>query len=736
MQLNCTLPDAIRDKLTGLAGPGETIRYSLASDLTLGRQFGESYIVVTDTKVAVCDSESHIEAVPIAAIKEVEVDELFGSGRLIVTTDAGKTVLLYYSKALVPEFAVLCRVISDLSQGRVPELPEDHERAYCPKCGAPLPERGSNCPMCVHNLAVLMRLIGLMGPYRFRSIVLIVTNLLIVASQMGPPYITKMIMDDVLTKKNEGHLLWWIAAMAGCALLMLVARYVGLGLSCWLAGRVVADLRSRLHEHLQGLQMRYFNRRESGEITARVMHDTDELQRFLIDGLPYLLVNSISFVAIAIVLLMLDVKLALLVFLPVPMLLIGGGWFWHRLIPLFHSRGSRMGSLHSILDETIHGIRAIKAFSQEKKRSRDFAATNETFFRVGFNIDRTFIGFSEVMGFVMTLGVTAVWFLAATRIMHNDPSITIGTLWAFVGYIWLFYSPLQWYTAMERWMTHAFSGAERIFAMFDSPPEVYDAPDAVSLPAIKGAISFKDVRFSYERGKEVMKGVSFEIAPGEMIGLVGKSGAGKSTIINLICRFYDVDSGLITVDAVPLKKLKIEQLRRQIGMVMQDSFLFNGTILENIRCGSPGASFEDVVRAARAANAHDFILDKEDGYDTVIGEGGVSLSGGEKQRISIARAVLYDPPILILDEATSSVDSETEKAIQEAIANLVQSRTTIAIAHRLATLRHANRLIVVEDGKIAEMGTHDELLAKDGIYAKLVKMQTELNQLRSQVWSV
>jgi len=330
--------------------------------------------------------------------------------------------------------------------------------------------------------------------------------------------------------------------------------------------------------------------------------------------------------------------------------------------------------------------------------------------------------------------VTAVWFFAARRIAGGDPTLSKGDLLAFVMYIWLFYGPLQWFSVVLNWMSHAFAGAERIFAVLDTEPEIYEAPQAVHLPHIRGEIRFEDVHFSYERGKEVIKGVDLQIEPGEMIGLVGKSGAGKSTIINLICRFYDADSGLIRIDRHPIGRIRLQDLRTQIGIVMQEPFLFRASVLENISYGAPDTEFADVVRAAKAANAHGFIVDKEHGYDTVIGEGAEQLSSGEKQRIAIARAILHDPPILILDEATSSVDSETERAIQEATAELVRNRTTIAIAHRLATLRNANRLVVVDEGKIAEVGTHDELLAAEGIYAGLVKTQAALSELRSKVW--
>ena len=282
------------------------------------------------------------------------------------------------------------------------------------------------------------------------------------------------------------------------------------------------------------------------------------------------------------------------------------------------------------------------------------------------------------------------------------------------------------------WMNNAFAGAERIFAVLDTRPEEYEHRDSIQDPVIQGNIVFKDVHFSYEKGKEVLKGIDFDIQQGEMIGLVGKSGMGKSTLINLICRFYQPDSGQIVLDGKPLDQYKLQDLRHSIGIVMQDPFIFYGSIRENIAYGRPDASIEKVIEAAQAANAHEFIVEKEFGYDTIIGENGVELSGGERQRITISRAILQDPAILILDEATSLVDSETEQEIQAAINVLVRNRTTIAIAHRLGTLRNADRLLVIDDGKIVEQGTHDDLLTTDGIYARLVRIQSELNELNAR----
>ena len=337
--------------------------------------------------------------------------------------------------------------------------------------------------------------------------------------------------------------------------------------------------------------------------------------------------------------------------------------------------------------------------------------------------ERLMFAFFTVTNFIMSFGVFFVWYIGGSQILKGE--MTLGALMAFLSYLWMLYQPMRWFGDFYSFILRAFAGAQRVFEVVDATPEPFDRPDAIRKPHIEGHLLFKQVYFGYDPGKPVLKGIDLEVAAGEMIGLVGKSGAGKSTLINMICRFYDPDRGQVLVDGVPMNDLDLHDLRSQIGMVHQQPFLFEGSIADNIAYGKPGATFDEIIRSAMAAEAHEFIVRKPDGYDMNVGERGNRLSGGEKQRISIARAILHDPRILILDEATSSLDTPTEKKIQAAIARLVKGRTTFAIAHRLSTLRSANRLVVVDEGKVAEVGTHEELMERQGIFYRLVKTQQE-----------
>ena len=723
------IPHALAD---GLAGSFHPV-VAVAGDLDGEGHAGVSWVGSDGSRLLALGPGAAPVELALSDVTEVKIEELFGASRLTVTADGRHHVLATFSRNLVSEFAALARALDDLREGRPLLLPEKLERSTCERCGAPLPERGATCPRCLSRTGVLLRLVELLRPYRGRVALLMVWATLGVGTAMVPPLTYKMIADRVLEGGRHEELPLWVGLMLAAFLASAGFQFLTKWSNAWLGARIVADMRARLHARAQRLQLTYHHRHESGALVGRVMSDTGELQHFLIDGMPYFLVNVLSFAIIAAVLVVLDWRLALLVFLPVPVLVLGGAGFWRVLKPLFHKHGNRVGRLHTILSESIQGVQAVKSLGQERRRESEFEGANEQLFGVNVGVDRTFQAFFGTMSVMMALGTVLVWYAGGAAIIHGTTGIGLGTLLAFVGYMALFYGPLQWFSAVLNWATNALTAAERIFAVIDQPEEGRTRGVAVEPGRVRGGIRFERVRFSYERGREVIRGMDLDVAPGEMVGLVGKSGAGKSTIINLVSRFYDPDSGSVTVDGVDLRDLDLAAWRRQVGVVAQNPFLFNASILENIRYGDPAAPMERVVAAARAARAHDFIVAKEDGYDSVVGDGGSALSGGERQRVAIARAILHDPPVLILDEATSAVDSETEQQIQEAIAALVAGRTTLAIAHRLATLRNADRLVVIEDGAIVEQGSHEELLAlEDGHFARLVRLQTEINRLRAE----
>lgn len=715
------------------AADGEVAEYCFRADLMLDGRFGDAIVILNSRRIVSFDRTGEPRHVLMCDLQGVETEELFCSSKLTALVDGGRVTLARYSKNCVAEFNLLRRIIDDYRCGRKPVLPDELERSVCVSCGTPLPDQGATCPRCLSRHYIGLRLLGLLTAHKLHVALLVGSSCLAVAFSMLPPYTYKMIADRVLLGEKPNELPYWAAIMAVAFFFESVFRFVTTWINAQLGAEIVGALRSQLHTKAQQLRMTYHNRHDSGEIIGRIMHDSGELQNFIVDGLPFFLVNVLSSTSIAAILILINWRLALFVFLPVPVLIFGGKYFWSKLRPMFHKFGNRRGRIHTILSESLRGVRAVKSMSQEDRRSRQFDGENDRLIAVDVGLSRVFASFFSSMSLAMGLGITLVWYFGSRWILLGPSEaepVELGTLLAFAGYTAMFYGPLQWFSAVFNWMGNALASAERVFAVLDQPIETHGG-STKRIGHTDGQITFRDVHFSYERGTEVIKGFDLEIAAGSMIGLVGKSGAGKSTIINLLCRFYDPDSGAILIDGEDLKGIELRDWRRKIGIVMQAPFLFDATIEENISYGTPHASFREVVAAAKRAQAHDFITKKEDGYDTLVSS--VSLSGGEKQRIAIARAILHDPPVLILDEATSAVDAGTEKKIQLAIANLVVGRTTIAISHRLATLRNADRLIVIEDGRILEQGTHDELLSiPDGHFASLVRLQSDINKLRTE----
>ncbi|HEY3257020.1 MAG TPA: DUF1854 domain-containing protein, partial [Polyangiaceae bacterium] len=548
-----------------------------------------------------------------------------------------------------------------------------------------------------------------------------------------PPYLTLPLVDRVLVPWQEArgagletayHDLWlYLGGLAGAAVVAWMLAWAQGAVLAWVSELISADLRNRTFSHLQRLSLQYFGGKRTGDLISRISSETDRLCSFLSDTLIDFITDVLMVVGTSIVLFALDPLLAAAALASFPPI----AWFMMRVrgaLTQGFLRGNRAWALMTnILSDTIPGIRVVKAFSQERREIARFAQANQAIVTNNNKVNTLWTSFWPLVALFNQLGLLVVWAVGAWQILHHQ--ITVGVLTAFIAYISRFYTRVE---SMSRVLTvtqRAAAAAQRLFDILDRVPSVIDAKDPVPLEKVEGEVSFEQVSFRYG-SRLVLNDVSFSVKPGQMVGIVGHTGSGKSTVSNLICRFYDASSGAVRLDGIDIRRIGLEDYRRHIGIVLQDPFLFFGTIGDNVAYGVPGAGPARVISAARAARAHEFVLKLPEAYDSLVGERGQSLSGGERQRIAIARAILVDPKILILDEATSAVDVQTEREIQSALDNVVQGRTTIAIAHRLSTLRKADLLIVLKNGRVAEMGSASELLAKEGEYAQLWRAQSSI----------
>lgn len=706
---------------------GEEILFSSPYDLNAQGKYVNGIFAVSEKSVCAIEEERVVLLLKISSLEKVYCGEYVGNAILEAFTENGRKCIVRFSMCHIEKFSAAAELINDIiEKSEVKKYDNSHsDEKCCPKCGRPFLRGTTVCRHCTDKFMMIKRIWALSKSCRPLYAILLVLFWITSIVTVITPMLNKHLVNDVLVSKNPTikRLLIIVLLMLLASIITTIISAVRDVISSKASNLLVRDLRNDIYSKLQKMPLGFIEEKKAGDLMQRINNDTQRIQSFVQD-IAIMAVNEVFlFIAIAIITFSMNYKMALLIFVPMPVSFYLVNIIRKSIRRRYGRQWRKMDVLTNRITDVLNGIKVVKVFGREDdeiERFRDTAASvrdltckNEKYVYTVFPLIR----------FLMSFGSFLVLLYGGFSVINK--SITLGELVQFSSYGSYLYTKLEWFSNLPRHFMMATVSSQRVFELLDKADEEIIAKEEKA-HIISGKFDFNNVSFGYKSYRKVLKNITSSVKKGEMIGLVGHSGAGKSTMINLIMRLYNPDKGMILLDGINLSEYDENKYKASLGVVLQESYLFSGTILSNIKYASPNATLEDCIIAAKKANAHDFIMKLPDGYNTYVGEKGYKLSGGERQRISIARAIAANPKIIVLDEATASVDTETEIKIQQALSNVTDGKTVFAIAHRLSTLKNADRLIVIDDGKIAEEGTHTELMKKNGIYASLLKAQQEM----------
>ncbi len=730
MKLLFDLPEKDREAFEKASRDGEKLMYCVPFNI-LEDKFVSGYIAVTNKRIYKLLEGELLASYELEGATGFKTEVMYGSCGFYANFGSGTTLICQFvSGRHLPRYAVLVKACEILSEDTTKDEPitNSEKERFCPKCGRPF-VRGTNiCPYCLDHMEVYKKIFAMTKGLRLMMCFPFIVAIFTVIFQFVVPQIQKIALNNYIIPADDSHMTEFILIVIAIISLDIFHRALSVlqsRLSAITGNRFTLMMRALLYEKIQSLSLSSIQRKSTGDLMGRINGDVGVAQDFIVNQLPNLFIQVFSFLTGLVVMLVISPLMALFIFVPIPFVVFLISKFW-AFVQLRNRRLWVLGQrTNHLLQDILNGIRVVKCFGREKGEIERFKSASVAHAEQNEANAKIFDTIFPLLGFAIKLGSYLILLYGNYKLFYGE--MEVGTLHQINSYANIIYSPLMYITFIPRNISNFLTSLSKIFEILEENPEVQD----INLPLdirIEGEVDVKNVTFGYESYNPVLENVSFHVNPGEMIGIVGHSGSGKTTLINLLMRLYDVNEGAIEIDAVNIKDISQNALRSQIGIVLQETFLFSGTIRDNIRYAMPHATDEQVIAAARIANAHDFILNLPEGYNTMVGEKGYSLSGGERQRIAIARAVIHNPRILILDEATAALDTETEKLIQDSLNKLTEGRTVFAIAHRLSTLRNADKLLVLDKGRVAEFGTHSELLENKGIYYKLVMAQRKMAQ--------